>query len=205
MSNFIPSIKGAARYLVDSLGRIARIDPTTWVLAMIDYAHYETHGGSRFFRNYSVASLGAMTTPTDMITLTWTTPDTAKWEHFTFYAIGTGGWRTRLIEAPTGGGASPTGKFAMLNHQRNSPKVSTCIALDGTAGSISYDATLVTGGTTLWDEYMPGGSKISGIAVGSDRDEIVLKQNTKYQLSLFGTDTDPATLHLDWYEHTNRV
>lgn len=41
-------------------------------------------------------------------------------------------------------------------------------------------------------------------AIGSGRDEIVLKQNTKYQLSLYGTDADPATLMMDWYEHTDK-
>jgi hypothetical protein len=144
-----------------------------------------------------------MTSPDDLISLTWTTPDTLKWEHFSFWAEGTGGWRVRLIEAPTGGAASQTGQVAMLNRNRNSDNVSTAIALDSTAGEVSYDATLATGGETLWNHYIPGSNKTVGL-IGSGRDEIVLKQNTKYQLSMFGTDTDVATMFIDWYEHTNK-
>lgn len=181
-----------------------RIDSSTRSLQQISYPHHEAHAGSRYFLNYSVASLGAMAGPDDMITLTWTTPNTTKWEHFTFYAIGTGGWRLRLIEAPTGGAATQTEQLAMLNHNRNIATAATCIALDSTAGEVSYDATLATGGITLWDEYVPGGSKTAG-SVGSDRDEIILKQDTKYQISLYGTDADPASLHIDWYEHTDQT
>jgi len=198
------SLMDKGRLIVDAFDRILKFDATTWAALFMSYPHHEAHQGKRFYRNYSVPSLGALTSPDDTISLTWVTPDTAVWEHFTFYGTGTGGWRLRLIEAPTGGAASPTGKFSLLNHQRNSPNVSTALAIDGTAGQVSYDATLATGGVTLWDDYIPGGSKVSG-TIGSDRDEIILKQNTKYQLSLFGTDTDPATVHIDWYEHTNKV
>jgi hypothetical protein len=183
--------------------RKCQMDSLTHVLATMDYAHKETHGGSRFFRNYSVASLGAMGSPDDMLTLTWTTPDTTKWEHFTFYVIGTGGWLIKLIEGSTGGGASATGVLAMLNHNRNSVTAATCIDLASGAGNVSYDATQLTGGLTLWEEYIPGGNKLAG-AIGADRDEIILKQNTKYQLSCYGTDTDVCTMHIDWYEHTNK-
>ena len=72
------------------------------------------------------------------------------------------------------------------------------------AGKLSYDASLALGGTTLIDEYIPGGAgPFSSAAQIGGRDEIILKQNTNYQVSVFGTDTDPGTLHLAWYEHTN--
>ena len=183
--------------------RTVWLDKATGALIFLDYPHHEIHAGDRFYVMYSVASLGAMAAPDDMITLTFTTPNTTKWGHFSFLAIGTGGWRLRLIEAPSGGAASQTEQLSVLNRNRNSSKVSTMIALDSTAGEVSYDATLATGGTALWDEYVPGGSKVAGL-VGSGRDEIVLKQNTKYQLSLYGTDADPATLMMDWYEHTDK-
>jgi hypothetical protein len=169
----------------------------------IDYVHHEAHDGKRFYVTYSVASLGAMETPADMITLTWTTPNTTEWEHFTFWAAGSSGARVRLIEAPTGGAEDQTEQLAVLNHNRNSDNASSAIALDSTAGEVSYDATLATGGITLWDEYISGGKQV-GDTVGSDRDEIVLKQNTKYQLSIYDTGNNVGTLHIDWYEHTNR-
>jgi len=181
-----------------------RLDSTTLAVTTIDYAHKEAHGSSRFFRHYSVASLGAMAAPDDMVTLTWVTPDTAKWEHFTFYVIGTGGWLVEFIEGFTGGGTGATGVLPMFNHNRNSKTtLSTCVDLAAGAGNVSYDATKLTGGVSLFSEYIPGGNKSAG-GVGADRDEIILEQKQTYQLSCYGTDADPCTLHIDWYEHTNR-
>ena len=184
----------------------ARIDGNTGALIGITYPHHEAHGGSAYYRLYSVASLGAMTTPNDMITLDWTTPNTTKWSHMDFRVKGVAGWRVRLIEAPTGGAEDPTGQLTVFNRDRNSSNTST--VTDGsTAGQINYDSTLATGGTTLWDEYMEGNTTnlpSTTNAKTGERDEIILKQNTKYQLSLFGTDNFPATLYLSWYEHTNK-
>lgn len=180
------------------------LDGATGRLTTIAYPHHEIHGGSSFFVCYSVISLGAMTSPNDTITLDFTTPNTTKWMHWIFAAKGTSGWRVRLIEAPSGGAASPTGQLSIFNRDRNSPTTST-ITDGATAGQVNYDSTLATGGTTLWDEYIYGStSGQTGFAATSERDEIILKQNTKYQLSLFGTDTDPATLCFSHYEHTNK-
>ena len=182
----------------------AAVDNSTYARTIIDYVHHEIHGGSGFYVMYSVASLGAMTTPDDMITLDWTTPNTAKWGHFVFSVSGSADWRVRLIEAPSGGAASPTGQLAILNHNRNSAVASTFT--DGSvAAQVNYDSTLATGGIALWDQYLEGsGGPQAGGSGSAKRNEIVLKQNTKYQLSLFGTDTNPATMLIDWYEHTDK-
>lgn len=191
----------------DSTG-VARdlgIDLTTHMLGMMDYPHKEIHGGSSFYVMYSVVSLGAMTTPDDMISLDFTTPNTTKWGHFQFAAKGTAGWRVKLTEAPSGGAASPTGQLTIINKNRNSSNQS--VFTDGsTANQVNYDSTEATGGTDLWDEYLHGdsGILIAGSAVSGGRDEIILKQNTKYQLNLFGTDANPATLYMSWYENTNK-
>lgn len=179
------------------------IDLATTASTGIDYAHHEIHGGSMFYVMYSVVDLGAMLTPNDTITLDFTTPNTTKWAHFTFSVAGSADWRVRLIEAPTGGAGTPTGQIAILNHDRNSTKTSTLIG--SAAGNVNYDSTLATGGTTLWDQYLEGsgGPQAGGSSTGA-RDERILKQNTKYQLSLYGTDANPATLYMDWYEHTSR-
>jgi len=191
-----------------SKNREVKVDLTTHTLQTIDYSHHEIHGGSSFFVTYSIASLGAMTTPTDMMTLTFTTPDTTKWSHFQFDAQGSAGWRLRFIEGSTGGGATPTGSFTILNKNRNSSTTSTIFDIAGTpvVNKVSYDATLLTGGLTLWDEYLGGSGGPHGGSSGSGtRDELILKQNETYQLSLYGTDTDPAILHMHWYEHTNKI
>lgn len=183
-----------------------KADASTSSMQMVDYAHHEIHGGNHFFVVYSVASLGAMSSPDDMITLSFTTPNTTKWGHFTFEVKGTAGWRIRMIEdSTTGGTTGATGVLPILNSNRNSTTTSGMIS-DGTtgvAGNVGYDASLALGGTTLIDEYIEGaGIGFSSAAKTGSRDEIILKQNTNYQVSVYGTDTNPATLHLAWYEHT---
>lgn len=190
---------------IDSSGKNveARIDDTTLSVITLDYSHHEKHHGEDFFVLYSVASLGDLTTPDDTATLTFTTPDTTRWGHFIFRVSGTGGWRVRLIEAPTGGGATPTGSLDILNSNRNSSTVSTFLDVAGTpaVGKVSYDATLATGGITLWDEYIAGDKFRSGAT--SHEEEFILLQDTTYQVSVYGIDTDPCTIRLGWYEHTN--
>ncbi len=187
--------------------RDVSVDAATRALAVIDFPHHKIHEGDAFFVMYSVADLGALTTPADTMTLTWTTPNTTKWGHFTFVARGTSGWRVRLIEAPSGGAGSQTEQLPILNVNRNSATASAFIALDSTAGEVSYDATLATGGTTLFDEYILGATTgaASGSAETGSREEIVLKQNTKYQLSMFGTDNTAGTLLMKWYENTSKT
>lgn len=184
----------------------ALIDDISGALIAINNAHKEIHEGEDFFVIHSIPSLGAQTTPDDMVTLTFTTPDTSKWGHFEFRVIGTGGWRVRLIEAPSGGMATPTGSLNILNSNRNSSNVSTFKDVAGSpaSGKVSYDATLATGGITVWDEYLAGssGPQSGGEIAGHDQ-EIILKQNTTYQLSVYGTDTDPISIRISWYEHAN--
>ena len=170
-------------------------------LSIIDTAHKKSHEGKRWYAMYSVASLGAMTTPDDMITIDFTTPKRTDEEpHFTFWAKGTAGWRVRLIEAPTGGAASPTGQIAILSHNRYGGGSS--LVSDGTnPGQVNYDSTLATGGVTLWDEYLEGaGGPLSGGTGTETRNELELMPETKYQISLYGTDTNPATIGFDYYD-----
>ena len=175
-------------------------DDESKALSYLDISHKKIHEGKRFYVLYSVASLGAMTTPDDMITLDFTTKEFSEL-HFTFSAIGTAGWRVRLIEAPTGGAASPTGQLNILNHKRESTINPGAGINAATQGQVNYDSTLATGGVTLWDEYLGGsaGPFSVGTAAGA-RNELELLSNTKYQLSLYGTDTNPATLIIDWYK-----
>ena len=190
----------------DTTEAAIRVDQSTHAQKAIDYAHSEIHSGNNYILQYSVTSLGAMTSPDDTITLTFTTPNTTKWMHLLLSAKGTAGWRVRFIEAPTGGAASATGTLTVLNSNRNSSNTPGLLDLASAVGKVSYDATLATGGTTVVDEYIPGAvtNQSTGVGGAGGRSEIILKQNTKYQLSIYGTDSDPATLKLDFYEHTNK-
>ena len=184
-----------------------KTDKATHAHMTIDYPHHEIHDGNAFYVMYIVASLGAMAAPDDMVTLTFKTPNTTKWSHFQFLGKGTAGWRLRFIEAPSGGFTSPTGQLVPLNHNRNSSNTSGIFEPTGvTVNEVDYDSILATGGVTLWDDYLEGAGGPFAAGTGSGgRDELMLKQNTVYQLSLYGVDTDPATLYMNWYEHTNKT
>jgi hypothetical protein len=84
---------------------------------------------------------------------------------------------------------------SILNKNRNSSNTS------GIA-TVSYDGTAATGGTLLLQEYLSDQRQSGGENRGQD--EWILKQNTTYAVSLFGTANSPATLELHWYEHTNK-
>ena len=132
---------------------IAQNDKSTDTQKTLSHVQQGIHCGDNYFILYSVVDLGAMAAPDDTITLTFTTPNTVNWGHFVFRVIGSPDWRVRLIEAPTGGGASPTGALEIFNSNRNSDNKSSFKDLSGVVNQVSYDATLATGGKTLWDEY----------------------------------------------------
>ena len=170
------------------------IDAATNAVNTLTYSHHEVHEGNHFYVLYSVPSLGAMTTPDDMIQLHFATPDTTKWLHMIFHAKSGGAARFRITEAPSGGLATPTGTLTIFNKNRNSSNTS------GLA-SVSYDGTAASGGTLLADEYVGEGRTGAGESRGAQ--EWILKQNTTYAVSLYDTTAITASIVLDWYEHTS--
>lgn len=185
-----------------------QIDAATHALVGITYEHYEVHGGDHFNVQYSVASLGAASSPEDMMTLTWKTPNTARWLHMTVAAISSSGARFKFIEGGTSGGANPTGIITAYDANRNTGNMSAIINIASTpaAGSVSYDATLVTGGASLVDVFIGADGQGNTFVAGSDRgqQEWVLKQDTQYQVSILEADNVPGTLQLSFYEHEDR-
>lgn len=191
----------------EGTGRTASLDDSTDSLQVIDYAHHEIHGGSHYTLTYGVADIGALTTPNDAMTLTFTTPNTTKWAHMLVSFLCVGGALCQIREAGSGG-ASPTGAITCKNNNRNSGNTSGLLDLGSTAGQMSYDATLDTGGTLIVDEYISGATSNQNKAGGgteSGREEWVLKQNTRYQISIISTATVAASIVLHWYEHTDKI
>lgn len=180
-------------------------DRGTGAQVVMDYAHHEAHEGDHFFVTYSVADLGAATTPDDMMTLSFTTPNTTKLLHFLFTANSASGGLFKLIESKTGGGATPTGLIQAYNSYRDSTNTSTILDVTGdSASQINYDATAFTGGTELVSNYIGAkgvGTAFSGGESRGDQ-EIILKANTQYQVSIYNTAAVPGTIQLSWYEHT---
>lgn len=180
-------------------------DGITKALIGIDYPHHEIHGGSHYTVTYGVADIGAATTPNDAITLTFSTPNTTTWAHMVVGFNAVGGALCTIREGGSGG-ASPTGAVTCWNNNRNSSNTSGLLDISSTAGQMSYDAGLDTGGNLLVNEYISGATtnqnKAGGGAAGA-RFEWVLKQNTRYQIACVSTATVAASLVLQWYEHTN--
>ncbi len=183
-------------------------DFNTGGLVTIDDSHHKVHEGDHYNLSYSVADIGAMATPEDVISLSFTTPNTTKLLHLIISAICSSGAQLQFIEGKTGGGTGPTGVIASNNSHRGSSNTSTILDVaGGNAGSMSYDATVFTGGTSLVDEYIGADGQGNSFAAGTSRSEQewLLAANTLYQVSLTETGNVPATLQLAWYEHISRV
>jgi hypothetical protein len=183
--------------------RRVRVDDVSDALVTISHDHSHVHEGKAFYLVYSVASVGALTTPDDTMTLSFKTPAASSGLfHLIVFWSGEQGTRCRIIEGKSGGGANPTGTLDPVNTNRSlASTASAILAVDGTtADKISYDATVFTGGTTIWDEYLPGAR---GVSQGQSRGthELILATSTFYQVSLVEAGTVPGTIQLEWYEH----
>jgi len=186
----------------------ANIDKTTKALETIDYAHHEIHGGNHYTAMISTSNIGNLSSPDDALTLTFTTPNTTKWPHMIFIFNGVGGALCRVREGGSGGGLEE-GVVTCFNNDRNSSNTSGLLDLGLTAGRISYNAGLDTGGSLIVDEYISGATtnqnRAGGGAESGGRFEWKLKQNTRYQISMFSTASVAAAIVLHWYEHTDKA
>lgn len=186
--------------------RDVSLDLTTRSLQTMDYAHHEIHAGDHYSVTYGVADIGAAITPADAITLTFTTPNTTKWCHMIVAFNGVGGARCIFREGGTGG-VSASGTITCKNSNRNSSSTSGILDIEAvpTVGQMSCDAGIDTGGTLLIDEYISGASTNQNKAgtTSAERNEWILKQNTRYQVVLLSSATVSASIVLSWYEHTD--
>lgn len=174
-------------------------DKSTHALNIIDYAHHEIHGGS----NYRACMTKDIAISGTML-VCFTTPDTTKWLHWLISLTVTTGARIQIIENITSftGGTSVT----INNSNRNSVKISGVVdmVLDPTP-------TVGTSTITLCDHYHglagtnPQGARQA--AAAEEREEWVLKQNTKYYILATNQDssrTNRVNLVFSWYEHTDK-
>jgi hypothetical protein len=170
-----------------------RMDPSTNSLQTVDYAHHEIHAGSGFSLCVSVASMSG----SGPLGFSFTTPNTTSRIHLLVnaYTAEDGLLTIREAGTPAGGsGATP------INRRR-----------DGTPPTSGLTSVLsgitATGGTVLCSKNWGSTGAGSGTGnLGSERDtsELVLAQNTSYQITLSGTQATPGWLELDWYEHTDQ-
>lgn len=191
-TNALNAIKGRMGWHV--------VDSETGAQVVNNIWHAKVHEGKAYYALLSTANLGAETG--DIININFITPATPE-IHFLFTGFGTAGMRVRLIEAPTGGAATPGTSADWLNKKRSSSNTTSVTDIAGTpvAGKYSPAATLATGGTTLWDQYLEGvGGPLGGGVSGGAHDELLLKVSTQYQLSIYGAIANPAGLYARFYE-----
>ena len=196
------------------------LDSTTYAVKTIDYAHKEIHSGSSYTCHYSTD-----VSDTDFRTaITFKTANTTKWGHMVVGVTATDTAIAYVYEAVliAGGTAGQPVALTIYNRNRNS---------SNTSGFISQHSTPVTGGASGWTEALlvdgaagndddwavttelelenhplGGGKKetIGGTSRGSQ--ELILKQNTVYMVMIQSSNANDNThtIHLDWYEHTDK-
>jgi hypothetical protein len=173
---------------------VARIDPYTFAIETIDYAHHEVHDGD-YFRsgmNFTLSN-------GHVATFGFTTPNTTKWAHLTFDLDTTADGTFALLEDVTSfaGGAAVT----PLNHNRNSLAASTVTCLRGMTGA---DLITPTGGTTILSATLATGK--GAVETRSSGAEFIMKQNSKYLFRYTnGTSANVIQLKLEWYESTAKA
>ena len=176
-----------------------RRDRSTQVQMSIDYSHHEAHEGSMYHAHTSAAG-GAAT----KATISFTTPNTAKWFHVVFF------YRSNVEAIFTmGEGATVTAvsgtDYKARNRNRNIADASTAVSAGSAGGAtfVTEGGTVTSFGTIIDPDHFGSGQKTGGEVRASA--EWVLKKGTTYA---FEVESQAATsevgLALTWYEHTDR-
>lgn len=193
-------------YLTDATsGRTAALDGMTDAQQTIDYVHHETHAGSGFH----VQSYSADVAAGAALRISFKTPAGTKRAHMIFSFAAEGACHLTIAEGATW--TTNTGTVvAPTNQLRGSANAS--ILLEDKTATPTYTAngvlvgtTAVGAGTTLRNIYVFSVNKTT--AAGNHDSEIVLKPDETYTISLTNDEATAkdAILHLDWYEHTDKI
>jgi len=176
----------------DTVVKNARLDASTEAQITITYGHHELHDGTA----YSCSDVVNVSSTTQYWMVT--TPDTTAWAHMIFDAECTGEMLLTITE-----GADRTGTTALskINHNRNSANTS------GLTMHRGYSAGTTNGAVTLRSTRVGstgvGSKTISGGGLRG-QNEYILKQNTKYIIAATTYANVYVSLHLEFYEHTDR-
>jgi hypothetical protein len=194
-------------FLTDAVtGRTAVLDGMSDAIQVIDYSHHETHAGSAFHvQNYGAAVAAAAS-----IRISFATPAGTKRAHMIFSFASEGGSHMTIAEGATWD--TGTGTVAVPFNQLREAAPGESVLLEDdtdtpnwTANGVLIDATADAAGTALRDVYIFGSNKVGG--EGDHGAEVILMPDQTYTISL---TNDEATakdliLHLDWYEHTDKI
>jgi len=181
----------AAETSVDTFTNL-RSDATTGALDIISYPHHEIHAGSSF----TVDDVQNINTDTEQWMIT--TPDTTKNTHMLFNIEATGEMLVVITE-----GADRTGTNALVEINRR--RVGTPNVAATTVHRAVSDGT-TDGAITIFSKRSGstnagGQSGTPGGARGTN--EFILKQNTKYIVTVTTYADIYVSTQLDWYEHAD--
>ena len=177
---------------------LVRRDSTTRANVIIDINKNQTNKGIFYELSYLVADVGTASTPTAVMSLSFTTPAAATATIFMeFEALSAITGRWRVIEGKTGGGGAGTGDLTVYNANRGSSNTSSLIshAASPVTGKVTYDNDVFTGEASLIDQTL--GEVRTGY--------FVLAASTLYQSSIYMVANTAGSLRLRWYEATSKA
>ena len=190
-------------YLTDATsGRTAALDGMTDAQQTIDYVHHETHAGSGFHAQIYSASAAA-------VSLAFKTPAGTKRAHMVFSFASESKAHLTIAEGATWTTNTGT-RVAPVNQKRVAAPTASMLLEDKTAtpaftaNGVLSGVTEVGAGTALRTIYVFGERKVGGEGLHSA--EIILMPDQTYKMTLTSDDGAKALiLHLDWYEHTDKI
>lgn len=171
--------------------RVVDLDLTHRALLTNDPAHAHIHEGKHFvcmdIQNVSSTTMQWMVT----------TPDTTEWAHMEFPFICTGEFKVVLTRPANRTG---TNLLTNINRNENSSITSEILIHRGVSGG-STDGTVVPLGLRMGTTGQGNKSLIGGNSRGEN--ELMLKRNTKYIITVTTFANVWVTAVFDWYDHIN--
>ena len=176
------------------LRTVPTADAATHAATIIDYAHYEIHGGSAYFAVHSMER-----DDTEITEVRIQTPNTTKWAHM---IIGVQAALAATVEFHEGTSMTHDAGNALtpMNRNRNS---------NNTSGlTICHTPSGADAGAADWTQYIGAAASGGRIAVGGEaggRNEFILDQNNDYLIRVTSrADGNAISILMDWYEHTSK-
>jgi len=190
--------------------RYLRLDKSSFALKTASHAESETHEGHSFKVDIFEADFDIV----NEIGVLFTTPNTVNRIHCVPLVYASAAAVFHILETPViDVGNYPTTFYTPVNRDRNSSIMSAVLSIravpvvNRVSLKLKADTTPITGdGTVIHAEVIGAGKKGGGGGM-RDTDEYIMKQNTNYYFRLTGTpngaDGSVASLHVNWFEHTD--
>lgn len=161
----------------------------TGALVTVTHEGHEIHEGNSFCFQ-EVLSLGNAGSQQYLITV----PDTTKWPHFLYFVEGLDAGV--LVTMSEGADRSGTTAQTLLNRNRNSATTATTLLHKGVSSGSTDGSPLII--NRKFGQNRTGGS-------GLDRNERVLKRNTKYVFTVTNASASNNSVQviLDWDEQVD--